>query len=65
MKMEIEIDLTNDAYQRSTEWEVGEVLQDICEIITNYHSRSGMIRDVNGNTTGSWRVFFEKGEPRW
>lgn len=65
MKIEIEVDLLNDAYQDSTEWKVGDHLQDICEIITNYQTKSGMLRDVNGNTTGSWRIFFDIGEPRW
>lgn len=65
MKMEIEVNLLYDAYQDSTEWKVGDILQDICETITNYKTKSGMIRDANGNTAGSWRIFFDIGEPRW
>lgn len=55
MKLVIEIALGNDAMQT-----YAEVRQAILDIRTPRHNPekgdSGLLRDVNGNTVGLWRV---------
>jgi len=53
MRLNIEINLDNEAYQDTLGWQLGENLQGIIESI-GVGSRSGTIHDTNGNKTGYW-----------
>lgn len=55
MKLNIEINLDNDAYGDLLGWELGENLQYVIERI-GHGIKDGSIHDTNGNTTGQWRI---------
>ena len=55
MKLTIEINLDNDAYQGRQAEELGENLARIIESLS-FGGGSGTVHDTNGNKTGYWRI---------
>jgi hypothetical protein len=55
MKLIIEINLDNEAYEDLLGWELGENLQNVIERI-GHGIKDGSIKDTNGNTTGKWSI---------
>ena len=55
MKLMIEINLDNEAYQDTLGWELGENLQYVIERI-GQGIKDSSIYDTNGNKTGYWRI---------
>lgn len=53
MRLNIEINLDNEAYQDTLGWQLGENLQDVIERI-GLGAKSGIVHDTNGNKTGHW-----------
>lgn len=55
MRLNIEINLDNEAYQDTLGWQLGENLQDVIERI-GLGAKSGTVHDTNGNKTGYWMM---------
>jgi hypothetical protein len=55
MKLKIEIDMDNSAFEDNPN-ELSEILADLAGSLKYRKFNDGSIRDSNGNTVGSWSV---------
>lgn len=57
MTFDLHIDLDNDAFDLDTSGELARILLAIAQsVASGSHRNGGAVRDVNGNTVGSWRI---------
>ena len=54
-KIEIEYNIDNAAFNETPLPETRRIFADICDMIANGHGE-GRIKDINGNTVGSWKI---------
>jgi hypothetical protein len=54
MKLKLEIDMDNSAFERHVDGELAKCLNQVVEKVQS--QSEGKIRDSNGNTVGSWSV---------
>jgi len=52
-RLEIDIDLENDAFNSDEAFEVARILQELADRIKERGCYGSCIRDINGNTVGS------------
>lgn len=53
MKLSLDLNSNNAAFEDSGEFEVARILRDVADRIES-GSTEGRLRDVNGNNVGSW-----------
>ena len=53
MKLSLDLNSSNAAFEESGEFEVARILRDVADKIERGES-DGRLRDVNGNNVGSW-----------
>ena len=62
MKLKLEINLDNAAFEESPDLEAANILSDLARRIREHGtaSLSPTLRDTNGNTVGSWEIESEQ-----
>lgn len=56
VKLTLDIDLDNSAFQPDPEIELGRIFRVLSHRIEESHEKSGKIRDFNGATVGRFKI---------
>lgn len=54
-KLKINIDCSNDAFEEDLEYEVARILRNAADKLRSGETE-GTLRDINGNTVGSYKL---------